>query len=538
MSNSTQSEKSDATTQASGFLRDEVERLKAQYQAAEQALEEFSRQTGFVSVGDRLTLIEEQLAELNRKLVVAREELAESEARNNQVRRLLQEEGGIETVASVLDSPLIGRLREQEAEVVREIAELRTQLRDRHPRLLLKRAELEDLQLKIRGEIDKIVIGQDNALELARVKVANLENEVAVVEAQIDRQTDAEVTLQGLRSERDADKRLYETVLARFNEINLQERAPQKADARVISRAATPLDPSFPRKSLTMAAAIVGAAMLAIMLVFLMEYMDAGFRSLQQLQQQAYVPALGIVPRLSVLEGRRTTPEDFVLDEPNSLYSEAIRTIRTSLMLSSIDRQPKSVLFTSSVPAEGKTSTAVSVARAAAKAGQRTILIDCDLRKPSVHESLRVPNGRGVVEVLTGAIDLEDAIEIDLKSGLHYITAGAKAPNPPDALGSEAMRQLIRELEDRYDFVVLDTPPVLPVSDSLVLLRHVDKAVFLVRWGSTRREAVLAGIRQVQEANGDLAGVAMTRVDIRKHQKYNYSDSYYYYRGYGKYYGT
>ncbi len=101
--------------------------------------------------------------------------------------------------------------------------------------------------------------------------------------------------------------------------------------------------------------------------------------------------------------------------------------------------------------------------------------------------------------MLTGATDLDDAIEIDLKSGLHYVTAGAKAPNPPDALGSVAMRQLIDELESRYDLVILDTPPVLPVSDSLVLLRHVDKAVFLVRWGSTKREAVLAGIRQVQK---------------------------------------
>lgn len=535
---STQTEKSDANVRATNFLRDEVARLQQQAQQSEKALEQFSRDTGFVNVGDRLTLIEEQLAELNRKLVVAREEQAESTARNSQVRRLLQEEGGIETVASVLDSTLIVRLREQEAEVVREIAELRTQLRDRHPRLLLKRAELEDLQLKIRSEIDKIVIGLNNKLELSSVKVRNLENEVAVVQAQIAKQSDAEVTLQALRSQRDADKQLYETVLARFNEINLQERAPQRPDAQVISRAATPLDPSFPRKSLTLAAAIVGSAMLAVMVVFLIEYMDSGFRSLQQLQQHAYVPALGIVPRLSVLEGRKYTPEEFVLDEPNSLYSESIRTIRTSLMLSSIDRPPKSVMFTSSVPAEGKTSTAVSVARAAAKAGQRTILVDCDLRKPSVHESLQVSNGHGVVEVLTGATDLDDAIEIDLKSGLHYITAGAKAPNPPDALGSVAMRQLIDELESRYDLVILDTPPVLPVSDSLVLLRHVDKAVFLVRWGSTKREAVLAGIRQVQEANGDLAGVAMTRVDIRKHQKYNYSDSYYYYRGYGKYYGT
>ncbi len=224
-----------------------MSRLRQQYEQSEQALEQFSRDTGFVNVGDRLTLIEEQLAELNRKLVLAREEQAESTARNAQVRRLLQEEEcGIETVASVLDSTLIVRLREQEAEVVREIAELRTQLRDRHPRLLLKRAELEDLQLKIRGEIDKIVIGLNNKLELTTVKVRNLENEVAVVQAQIAKQSDAEVTLQALRSQRDADKQLYETVLARSSELDLVDRAPQRPDARIISRASTPLDPSFP----------------------------------------------------------------------------------------------------------------------------------------------------------------------------------------------------------------------------------------------------------------------------------------------------
>ena len=535
---STRTEKSEATSNASNFLGNEAERLKADYLDSEQALEQFRRDHGVVEYRNQTTLLQEQLAELNRQRVGARELQAEAEARVAQVKRLLNEGAdGIESVTAVLDSTLIVRLREQEAEVLREIAELRTQLRDQHPRLQLKRAELADLQVAIRSEITKIVIALDNKLELSRVKVENLNTEIEALAFQVAEQTDSEVTLRSLESERNAAKQLYDTVLSRFKEVDLQERSPQQASARVINSAGTPLEPSFPRRSLTIIAALVGSAIMGVLVVFLIEYMDSGFRSLQQLQQLAYVPALGLVPRLSMLDSRRSTPEDFVIDEPNSLYSEAIRTIRTALMLSSIDQRPKSILFTSSVPAEGKTATAVSVARASAKAGQRTILLDCDLRKPSVNESLGVPNGKGVAEILTGAVEIDDAIEIDLKSGLHYITAGAKVPNPPDALGSNAMRQLIEELSRRYDLVILDTPPVLPVSDALVLLRHVDKAVFLVRWGSTRREAVLAGIRQVQEANGDLAGVAMTRVDIRRHQKYNYSDSYYYYRGYGKYYG-
>lgn len=535
---STRIEKTEATTRASTFLRDEVERLRAQYRQSEQRLEQFRRELGSVDTRGQTTLLQEQLVDLNRDLVTARQEAAAAAARVSQMRRLLSEgEQGIETVTSVLDSPLIVRLREQEAEVVREIAELRTQLRERHPRLLLKRAELDDLQQKIRGEISKIVVALENDLELARVKERNLEREVQRLQDEVKQRSNAEVTRLALQSERDANKALYETVLTRFNEINLQERSPQQANARVITPAAMPLEPSYPRKSLTMAAALVGSAILGILLVLLLEYMDAGFRSLEQLQERAYVAALGLVPRLSVIDARRSSPEDFVIDEPNSLYAEAIRTIRTSLMLSSIDERPRSVMFTSSVPAEGKTATAVSLARAAAKAGQRTVIVDCDLRKPSVHDALRVPNGQGVVEILIGAASLDDVIEIDLRSGLHYITAGAKAPNPPDALGSSAMHQLIAELSMRYDLVVLDTPPVLPVSDALVLLRHVDKVVFLVRWGTTRREAVLAGIRQVQEANGDIAGVALTRVDIRRHRRYSYADAYSY-SGYGQSYGA
>lgn len=529
--------KQDANTQALVLLESEVDRAEQIYQQSEQELEQFRRDQGVVDYKNQTTLLSEQLAELNRQLVEANQDLATSNARFSQVQRLLaSEERSIDTVAAVLDSPLIVRLREQESEVVRQIAELRTQLRERHPRLLLKKAELGDLRKNIAGEIDKIAIRLGNEQELARVRVDNLAAEVNTMKSELSLQTDAEVTMQAMITKRDNDKKNWEAVLQRKNEVALREREPQRADARVITIATTPRFPTYPRTSLMMAVALLGSALLGIVVVFAIEYMDAGFRSLEQLQQMAYVPALGLVPRLSMVN-RGTKPEDFVLENPGSHYAESIRSIRTSLLLSNVDDRPRSVMFTSSIPAEGKTATTVSVARAAAKAGQRTIILDCDLRKPSVDDSLGVPNNQGLVEVLSGQASLDDVIEIDMKSTLHYITAGGQAPNPPDLLGSQAMSSLMDTLTRRYDLVVLDTPPVLPVSDALVMLRLVDKAIYLVRWGVTRREAVLAGIRQVIEANGDLAGVVMTRVDVKKHQKYSYSDSYYYYRGYGAYHG-
>jgi len=526
--------KLDATSRASRFLKGQVAELRARYQESERALEAFRRDLGIVDFGNQRTLLTEQLAELNRQLIDARTGRSAAEARYKQVQRMLNSAGGIEAAAAVLDSPLIQRLREQEAQVVREIAELRSTLRERHPRLILKRNELADLRQNIQTEINKIGVGLGNELELAKIREQDLEREFARLKAEIKAQTNAEVTLRGLQSDSDANKALYETVLARFKEIDVQEQGPQQPDARLISSAVIPEFPSFPRKKLILAVALMGSALLGMALVFVVEHLDSGFRSLQQLSQRTGVPGIALMPRLSGAELRRTVPEDLVIDKPNSRFAEAVRTIRTALLLSNVDNPPKSVMVTSSVPGEGKTLTAVSLARAAALAGQRTIIVDCDLRQPSVHGALGVENQRGVVECLIGEVTPDEAVEIDTRTGLHYLTAGSHAPNPPDLLGSEAMHRLLGLLTRSYDLVVIDTPPVLPVADSMVLVRQVDKALFLVRWGTTRRETAMEGLGQIANSPADLAGVVLTQVDMREHARYHYSDSQYYAGGFDR----
>jgi capsular exopolysaccharide synthesis family protein len=206
-------------------------------------------------------------------------------------------------------------------------------------------------------------------------------------------------------------------------------------------------------------------------------------------------------------------------------------------MLSSADRAPRSLLLTSSVPSEGKTSTALSIAATAAKSGQRTIIIDCDLRHPNLHINLNASNAKGLSEYLSGHLGLDDVIEIDPDSSVHYITAGARTSNPTDLLGSDAMRGLIRRLCNDYELVILDTPPLLAVSDALVLVREVDRTIFVIRWEKTRRETAMAGLKQALEAGARVAGTVLTRVDVRKHSQYDYADSgYYYYGSYRKYY--
>ena len=527
--------KYESTARASDWLNERVNDLRKRTQESQQGLEAYRRRIGVIDMGQRASLLTQQIAELNTKLIAARSERSEAEARFSQYQRLLRAPDGIDSAAAVLNSPLIQRMREQEALVGREIAELRTSLREEHPRMRLKMNERADLEEKLRREISKIGTNQQSELEIARVREQNLLEEVNRLQGQISEQAEAEVTLRQLESEYNANKQLFETVLNRFKELDVQEQGLQQADARLISPAVAPLRPAYPKKTLIVGFAVIAAAVLAVAVIFLLEHLDVGFRAPRQVEAATGVPVVGAVPLLSGL--RSAKPQDQVIDKPQSVFAEAIRGIRTALLLSNVDKPPQTVLFTSSVPSEGKTSTALSLARASARAGQRVLIIDCDVRSPALHTALGVPNLKGTVDILSGETKLEDAIEIDERSGAHFITAGQSAPNPTDLLGSARMRQVMERLRQVYDLIIIDTPPVLAVSDVLVMLRLADKTCFLVRWGKTPRELVVSALRQVSEAGADLLGTVMTQVDTRRQAAYNYGSPYQY-GAYRKYYGN
>jgi len=526
----------EATSRAGDFLSSRVNELRERVIQQEQEIARYRADAGIMETGG-ITVYQQQLARVNEELAEARIALSETEARLAQVKELLESGAGLESAAAVLNSALISRLREQEAEVIRKLSEFQTQLRPGHPRLKLAENELADLRGAIEREVSKVASNMRNELQIARVRESNIRSELARIEDILEDQGQAQATVQSLTSELSANRQLYETFLERLKETDVLEGTEQEADARIISRATVPGAPFFPKKRLMVAAAIAFSAVVGFALAFVAEFMDSGFRSTAQIEAQSGVASLGMVPTLprSQLEGKR--PHEFALARPNSTYGEAIRSVRTGLMLSSVDQPPRTVLVTSSIPSEGKTSTALSIAITAAKSGQRVCIVDCDLRNSSLHGYLDVPNQRGLSDYLAGQAELEDVIEIHPSSTMHYVTAGSRAPNPTDMLSSDEMRQLIVRLREMYDMVVFDTPPLMAVSDALVLMRDVDRTLFLVRWEKTRRETVLAGIKQALEAGANLAGTVLTQVNVKKHASYDYGDSgYYYYGSYRKYY--
>lgn len=528
--------KFETTRRATTWLNERLSDLRQTVISAENAVEAYRKTNGIVETRDT-SVLSQQMTALSSQMILAKANEAEVQAKLRQVRAVLDTPDGVESVGEILNAPLILRLREQETLVLRKQSELSQTYGERHPKIVNARAEIRDLRAKIRFEIGKIVKGLQNATEVARTRVQTLRGGLNDLERQSEVVNLASVQLRQLEREANANRTLYETFLNRFKETSEQQQI-QQPDARVISKAKIPTSPSFPRPALFLGGAFVISIILGIALVFLLERLDRGIRSTTQLEELLGVVALGLIPSLGGVTRRGVEPEEYILEKPNSSFGEAIRSLHTAALLSDVDQPPKVVLVTSSVPQEGKTSTAVSLARMVANGGSRAIILDCDLRRPRLHETLNFSNTVGVVEVLTGELALRDVVHVDPKSGLHCVAAGKQVPNPPDLFSSEQMRQLLNHLRSNYDLVVIDSPPVMAVSDARILSRLVDKSLFLVRWERTPWEVAQTGIKQLMHPGVSRPGAVLSQVNIRKFAHYGYGDSGMYYKMHRSYYGN
>ena len=502
------------------FLATQTEDARKAVVKAERELAEFRAANQIYDTGDASTQTK-QLIELQSQLLAAEKDLREKAAR--------AENGMLPN-----DNTLLAELANAE----KRVAELAAQFGPSHPDMVRARRQLGAVQARVEAERARVIRNQGREVEATRISVEKLRAEVGRLEDQIRRQTVNLAQLRTLQTELDTRKQYYQALLQRFQGVKVDTEVKRKSIARVLNDAEVPASPVAPRKDLIVLMAFVASLALGVAIAIVIELMDSGFRSIHQLEQMTGVAALGMVPFQSGRLRRNAKPWMNIVDKPNSAYSEALRTIRTGIQLSSADHPQRTVVVTSSVPGEGKTTTSLSLAAASAASGARTLLIDCDLRQPSAHKNLGVDNEAGLAEFLSGQRNLEELVHVEPRTGLYYILAGKRPPSPTDLLGSLRMRKLLQQLGDAFDLVVLDTPPVLAVSDALLLVRQADTTIFVVRWEKTRRDIASTGVKMVYEAGARLSGIVLTQVDLRRHAQYDYTDSgVYYYRGYKKYYG-
>jgi succinoglycan biosynthesis transport protein ExoP len=527
--------KFEATKRANSWLSDRLRELKGQVEATETAVAQF-RQAHNLSTSDvkGTTVTTQQLGELNSQLILASADRAQKEARLHEFQDAVKRGQGGAAASEVLNSPLINQLRTQEAEVLRKEADLSSRFGERYPALVQARQEHHDLQTKINEEVNKITGALAQDVAVARGREASIRQGLQDITHKAGQNDDAMVKLNELQREADANRALYENFLNRFKETSNQQEI-LTPDARIIAAADVPTKPSFPSKKLFVLLALIASTLLGVSLAILIERLDDGFRSPAQIEKLTGLSGLGMIPVVSGLSRLGYPVEEFLLRKPTSAFAESIRSIRTSVLYSHVDKPPKVLLVTSAVPEEGKSLLSLSIARTAAKAGQKVLLVDCDLRRPRITAYLKGKAESALADLFAGVKTAEEVLSLDEKSGLQFICARTGMPNPQDLLGSHHMREFLRSAAQHYDLVVLDSPPVMAASDSLVLARLVDATVFVVRWETTPRQVVLNALRQIQSVGGRVAGVVLSRVNVNKNRAFNFGDQSYYYGKYKNY---
>jgi capsular exopolysaccharide synthesis family protein len=530
--------KSAAIERANSFLNEQLKVLEKKTLESEKAVEAYRASKGLIKGkvdNESSTISSEQISDLGTQLVEAQANRAQAEARLAQAEGLTPSSDGAGSATEILSSPLIQKLREQESDLGRELADAKQRLGPTHPQMIALRAQMENLQATLNAETRKIIDALRKEAVVARANEQAIGAKLNELKVQVGGLNEAEVELRALEREADANRLLLQSFLTRSVETNHQE-ALLEPDAQIISRADVPQQPSFPLTKLLLMVSFLFAVFVAILLALALESLDRGVRSAEQVRQLMGARPLGLVPRLKAWRWSSRRPEDYVLKKPDSAFAESIRIMNADLMLMSPPQSSRTLLITSAVPAEGKTTIVVALARLLAVRGHKVLVIDCDLRHPSIHRTLGTPLSPGLVELLSGTAPIEAVLRQDRQTNANVIPAGKRTPPAAELLGSERMRKMLSELAGIYDTIILDSAPVLAVSETRMLPRLVDKTVFIVRWAATHQKTVKLALEELADGGADVAGVLLTRVDVKKNAKYDFGDSHYYYKGLRKFY--
>jgi succinoglycan biosynthesis transport protein ExoP len=513
------------------WLRSRLEDLQGRIQAEETSIAELKTTNGLTDIAGKGNLTEQQINDLSAQLMRAQDDVAEKRAHLDQANRVLEGKGDLQEVPEIVASNAIGQLRLQASQLSSQAARLRSDLGPNHEAVIAVQNQLSAVNKAISDESTRVVGDLKNAYDSALQREQSLEASLQKLSDKRQNST-ASLKLQELERLVDSDRKIYGGYLSQFNELSKSGNL-QGESARIISAASLPIEPSSPRSIIYYAVGAIGGLGLGAFLAFLLEYLDRGIRSGSQVEQTFGYPLLGIIP----LQGTGTPVgptglAQTMIESPLSKFGEAVRNTRLSLTFANHGESPKVILVTSSVPGEGKSASAMLLATSSARSGQRTVLVDCDLRHPSLSEAFGMPK-RGLTDVLAGTAGLDEVVIHDRATGVDFISVGTDTQDATDFLASERMRNLVVKLRERYDYIALDAAPLLPVIDALTLASMVDKVLMVVEWGRTPRDAVFEALSVLRPESHRIAGVVLNKVDPKHMSRYGYNYGYGYSYGFG-----
>ena len=509
------------TQSASSWMGKRVEELRKNLQDSEAQLQAFREQEKVIDVQGYQALSTLEINDLSARLVNARRRLSGTKIAYLQVYG--NESGAIESVPAVLDNTAVQQFRAIQALAEQQVAELGKRYGPKHPKMIAAQSELAEATENLEGQQRDVAGGIRAEYLAAQEEVAALEAELSGAKQQYQEVTRKGSDLANLQREVETNRELYELFYNRMRET-AQTGDLESVNARVVEPAIVPRYPFKPDKKRAIVLAFLLSLLTGIGATFLLEQLNNPIRSAADVEDKIGLPLLGMVP---LLTGKaRKQAELALLDDEVKSFGEAIRTIRTGIALSNLASPHKVILVTSSVGSEGKSTVAMNLAVAFAQ-NERVLLLDADMRHPSVARNLNLDRSQpGLSELLSKQAGINSCITFLEESKLEVLATGLIPPDPLQLLSSDAVTKLIKVLRNTYDRVIIDSPPILPVSDSAVLSRQADSIVYVIKSDATSIHQVKSGLGQLQRFNAPITGVVVNQLDVRKAKRF--SDSGYY----------
>lgn len=519
----------DASTYARNFLQERLQQVKVKLEDSERELVKFARQEQIISVDDKQSTVSQTLAATNAALAEAEKKRIAAEA---EYRQMMGARG--QGLSQVLGSPIIQTLKETKAKLEAQYQDNLSIYKPAYPTMVQLRNQIGQVDALINQEVSNIRAAVTASYEAARAEEALLRGRLDQLKQDMLSLQDRSIQLNILRREVDTNRQLYDGLLQRFKEVGVAAGIGTN-NISVVDEAKVPGGPYKPNLRMNALLALVLGLLGGVGLAFLFEHLDDTFRRPEELEKLLGLPVLGVIPKTPLARGEARPIALVGHEDPRSAFAEAYRSVRTALQFSTASGVPRLLTVTSAMSGEGKTTTALSLAIQFAQAGKRTLLIEADLRKPSLHRILNLDNQVGLTNYLAGG----GAQPVDIAKPTHIpnlfaIPSGPLPPNPVDLLSSARMVELLSLAAGKFDQVILDSPPLLGLADALIIGNLCEGTLLTVEMGSTPRGYARGALKRLHGGRVHVLGAILTKLEARA-GAYGYYRSYYYYYHTGYY---
>lgn len=518
-----------ASQEATDFLTERLADQRKQVQDAEEAVQRYRERNEAISLEDRENIVVQKLADLNAALTRAKTTRLEREAIYEQLRRSRDNPAVLDTFPAILTNAFIQNLKSELAALQRQKASLSEKFLGSHPQMVAVNTAIANTENRLSTEVDKVVQSVKSEYDAAVTQERSLEAALGQQKTEALAMNEKSIEYNVLNRELQSSRQIYDSLLQRAQETGVSGEL-KTSNIRIVDPAETPAAPAYPRVRLNLAAGVAGGLVMAIMVAFLFDLADNRIKNPDEVRTFLGLSNLGILPLMpkadaaSYVRLDQTVPANF---------AEAFRVLRTNVLFSNASEGAQSLLVTSTGPGEGKSLVAANLAISLAQAGRRVLLIDADMRKPKAHTVFGIEHEPGLSNLLVGEAKASQCVRKSDTEELWLLPAGRIPPNPAELLGSRKFRDFLSTLKTHFDWVIIDTPPVMAVADVSVVAPQVSGALFVVGAEMTSKYAARQAVHQLQTVHARTVGAVLNRVDLDRNSYY-YSQ--YYRREYTSYY--